>query len=42
MRYVFIAFVGLAVAFAWANNSTKGRQIKRHLLEHPAEPARLY
>ena len=42
MRYVFLAFVGLAVAFAVANNSTKGRQIKRQLMEHPAEPAKLY
>lgn len=42
MRYVFLAFVGLAVAFAVANNSSKGRALKRQLMEHPAEPAKLY
>jgi hypothetical protein len=42
MRYVFLAFVGLAVAFALTNHSSKGRAIKRQLMEHPAEPAKLY
>ena len=42
MRYVFLAFAGLAVAIALANNSAKGRQIKRQLMERPVEPARLY
>ncbi|WP_292974374.1 hypothetical protein [Novosphingobium sp.] len=42
MRYVFLAFAGLAIAIALANYSPKGRALKRQLMEHRAEPAKLY
>ena len=42
MRYVLLAFAGLAIAIALANNSSKGRQLKRQLMEHPVEPSKLY
>jgi hypothetical protein len=42
MRHVLLALAALVAALAWANNSTEGKRIKRQMLEHPDQPARLY
>lgn len=39
MRYVFLAFAGIALAAVWLNTSSHGNKLRRHMMEHPAEPS---
>lgn len=42
MRYVLLAFAGLALGLIWLNTSGHGQQVHRKLMAHPDEPGRLY
>ncbi len=39
MRYVFLAFAGIALSAVWLNNSSHGNKLRRTMMEHPAEPS---
>lgn len=39
MRYVFFAFAGLGIAFAWLNHTDDGARAKRHLFPVAAQTA---
>lgn len=41
MRYVFMVVAALAAVLVWLDHSSEGRQIRRHIMHHPDEPARL-
>ena len=42
MRYVLLAFAGIALGAIWLNTSDNGQQLQRKLMAHPEEPGRLY
>ena len=42
MRYVFLAFAGLALGAIWLNSSVQGHKLKHQMMDHPAEPGQLY
>jgi hypothetical protein len=42
MRYVLLAVALLATSIVWLNTSVQGHRIKRQMMEHPEEPAKLY
>ena len=42
MRYVFMAAAALAAVLVWLDRSSEGRQLRRQMMDHPEEPARLY
>lgn len=42
MRYVLLAFAGIALGAIWLNTSDHGQQLRRQMMAHPEEPGRLY
>ncbi|WP_374530811.1 hypothetical protein [Novosphingobium sp.] len=42
MRYVFYAAAAVVVMLGWLNHTPDGKRIKRQMLDHPEESARLY
>ena len=39
MRYVFIAVAALAAVLVWLDQSSDGRQVRRHMMDHRGAPA---
>ena len=35
MRYVFMAVAALAAMLVWLDQSSDGRQLRRHMMDHP-------
>ena len=38
MRYVLLAFVGVALGAIWLNSSVSGHHLQQKLMAHPQEP----